>query len=79
MDDEITDADRMWVAAKHSASALLHRVDPRRGLTDADYQAVAQWLNEEDLTQSRFDDRMDTADRASNGQHNCRSAAILIM
>jgi hypothetical protein len=49
VDDEITDADRTWVAANHSASALLHRVDPRRGLTDADYQTVAQWLNEEDL------------------------------
>ncbi|WP_236647963.1 MULTISPECIES: HAD domain-containing protein [Micromonospora] len=49
VDDEITDADRTWVAVNHSASALLHRVDPRRGLTGADYQAVAQWLNEEDL------------------------------
>jgi len=44
VDDEITNADRTWVAANHSAPALLHRVDPRRGLTDADYRAVAQWL-----------------------------------
>jgi hypothetical protein len=49
VDDEITDADRAWVAANHSASALLHRVDPRRGLTDSDYQNLAQWLNEEAL------------------------------
>jgi hypothetical protein len=34
VDDEITDADWTWVAANHSAPALLHRVDPRRGLTD---------------------------------------------
>ncbi|MFJ8581776.1 HAD domain-containing protein [Micromonospora sp. NPDC093277] len=45
VDDEIAAADRTWVAANHSGSALLHRVDPRRGLTDADYQAVGQWLN----------------------------------
>jgi hypothetical protein len=35
----------MWVAANHSAPALLHRVDPRHGLSDADYYAIAQWLN----------------------------------
>lgn len=44
LDDEITDADRTWVAAHHSAPALLHRVDPRRGLTDADYTPIADWL-----------------------------------
>jgi hypothetical protein len=32
------------VAANYSAAALLHGVDPRRGLTDADYCAIAQWL-----------------------------------
>lgn len=42
-----TDADRMWVAANHSAPALLHRVYPRHGLSDADYNAIAQWLNKE--------------------------------
>ena len=45
LDDEITDADRRWVAGNHSASALLHRVDARRGLTDADHRLVAQWLS----------------------------------
>jgi hypothetical protein len=44
VDDEITSADRTWVATNHSAPALLHRVDPRRGLTDVDYAAIAEWL-----------------------------------
>ncbi|PRX90020.1 HAD domain-containing protein [Allonocardiopsis opalescens] len=43
VDDEITAADRDWVSAHHRGSALLHRVDPRRGLTDADYAAVDRW------------------------------------
>ncbi|WP_254550959.1 hypothetical protein [Catellatospora tritici] len=29
VDDEITDADRKWVATNYGAPALLHRVDPR--------------------------------------------------
>ncbi|MFD7029325.1 hypothetical protein ACFWAR_14950 [Streptomyces sp. NPDC059917] len=44
VDDEITDADRIWVSAHHPGPALLHRVDPRRGLTDADYAALTAWL-----------------------------------
>src|SRR5262249_55965319 len=36
IDDEITDADRRWVDAHHAAPALLHHVDPRRGLTRDD-------------------------------------------
>lgn len=44
VDDEITDTDRAWVAAHHPANALLHRVDPRRGLTDHDYAAIDSWL-----------------------------------
>jgi hypothetical protein len=47
VDDEITDADRTWVATNYSAAALLHRVDPRQALTDADYHAIAQWLRKE--------------------------------
>ncbi|MFJ3876647.1 hypothetical protein ACIPW5_04205 [Streptomyces sp. NPDC090077] len=43
-DDEITPADRAWVAAHHPAPALLHRVDPRTGLTDADFAVLADWL-----------------------------------
>lgn len=44
VDDEIGAADRTWVAAHHQAPALLHRVDHRRGITDADVEAVAGWL-----------------------------------
>ncbi|MCC3771454.1 HAD domain-containing protein [Streptomyces sp. UNOC14_S4] len=44
VDDEITEADRAWVAAHHPGAALLHRVDPRRGLTDGDYAALDGWL-----------------------------------
>ncbi|MYS23646.1 MULTISPECIES: HAD domain-containing protein [unclassified Streptomyces] len=44
LDDEITDTDRAWVAAHHPTRALLHRVDHRHGLTDADFAALDEWL-----------------------------------
>jgi hypothetical protein len=44
VDDEITGADRDWVAEHHPAPALLHRVDHRSGLTQADFAAVGEWL-----------------------------------
>ncbi|WP_431949758.1 HAD domain-containing protein [Nocardia lijiangensis] len=44
VDDEITDSDRAWVSAHHRGQALLHRVDPRHGLTDEDFVALAEWL-----------------------------------
>ncbi|WP_405011515.1 hypothetical protein [Kitasatospora sp. NBC_01539] len=44
VDDEITAADRAWVAAHHPGAALLHRVDARRGLTDEDFTALGAWL-----------------------------------
>ncbi|UQX05271.1 HAD domain-containing protein [Streptomyces sp. RerS4] len=44
VDDEVTDTDRAWVAAHHPAPALLHRVDPRQGLTDGDYAVLDAWL-----------------------------------
>lgn len=44
LDDEITAPDRTWTAAHHPAPALLHRVDPRTGLGDADFAAVAGWV-----------------------------------
>lgn len=47
VDDEITDTDRAWVSAHHRGRALLHRVDPSRGLTDADYAAISEWLRNE--------------------------------
>ncbi|WP_329112403.1 HAD domain-containing protein [Streptomyces sp. NBC_01353] len=46
VDDEITDTDRAWVAAHHQGHALLHRVDPRRGLTDGDYAVLDAWLRQ---------------------------------
>ncbi|MER5812141.1 HAD domain-containing protein [Streptomyces sp. NPDC002033] len=44
VDDEITAADRAWAAARHTAPVLLHRVDPRTGLTAADFEVLARWL-----------------------------------
>jgi hypothetical protein len=46
VDDEITDTDRTWVAAHHPAKALLHRVDPRQGLTVHDYAVLDSWLRQ---------------------------------
>lgn len=48
VDDEVTDRDRRWVAACHPGPALLHRVDPRTGLTDADFVALGGWLEAAD-------------------------------
>ena len=44
VDDEITEADREWVAKHHSGRALLHRVDPSHGLTDEDFTVLDGWL-----------------------------------
>ncbi|WEV24103.1 HAD domain-containing protein [Streptomyces sp. 71268] len=44
VDDEITDTDRAWVSAHHPGHALLHRVDPRLGLTESDFATLADWL-----------------------------------
>ncbi|MGF0175023.1 HAD domain-containing protein [Streptomyces sp. Marseille-Q5077] len=44
VDDEITDADRAWVAAHHAAPALLHRVDHRHGLTERDFDVLEEWV-----------------------------------
>jgi hypothetical protein len=46
VDDEITGADRNWVATHHPAPALLHRVDHRYGVTDADFAVLEEWLGE---------------------------------
>lgn len=45
VDDEITETDRAWVCAHHQGHALLHRVDPRRGLTNLDYDTLSEWLH----------------------------------
>ncbi|AJF66415.1 hypothetical protein [Streptomyces vietnamensis] len=44
VDDEIGAADRAWVAAHHPGPALLRRVDARRGLAVADFEALAAWV-----------------------------------
>lgn len=44
VDDEVSEADRAWVAANHPGHALLHRVDPRVGLSDPDFAAIERWL-----------------------------------
>ena len=49
VDDEITRTDRTWVAAHHPGQALLHRVDPAKALTDADYLILGRWLRKADL------------------------------
>ncbi|MER5302222.1 HAD domain-containing protein [Streptomyces lasiicapitis] len=41
LDDEISEHDRAYVVAHHSAPALLHWVDPRCGLRTDDFAALA--------------------------------------
>lgn len=41
VDDEQSDADHAHVAAHHHAAALLHHVNPRLGLRDDDFTALA--------------------------------------
>ncbi|MFF9377196.1 hypothetical protein ACF1BB_21960 [Streptomyces griseoluteus] len=45
IDDEITEADRAYVAVHHPAPALLHRVDHDYGLTTADFVTLREWLS----------------------------------
>jgi hypothetical protein len=45
VDDELSVADQTWVAAHHPGEALLHAVDPRRGLTAPDFLALHNWLS----------------------------------
>ena len=44
VDDEIDDIDRTWVEEYHEGLALLHRVDPRTGLTEDDFAVLEVWL-----------------------------------
>ncbi|MER7920375.1 MULTISPECIES: HAD domain-containing protein [unclassified Streptomyces] len=44
VDDEISAMDRVWVAAQHPGASLLHRVDPAKGLAEADFSTLADWL-----------------------------------
>ncbi|MEU9382478.1 HAD domain-containing protein [Streptomyces sp. NPDC048279] len=47
VDDEIIAMDRVWVSAQHPGASLLHRVDPTKGLMDADFSALSAWLDAE--------------------------------
>ncbi|GAA3845571.1 HAD domain-containing protein [Saccharothrix violaceirubra] len=47
VDDEITDADRTWVADNHPGPGLPYRVDPARGLSLEDVDHIADWLRTE--------------------------------
>ncbi len=44
VDDEISSMDRLWVAAQHPGPSLLRRAEAARGLTDADFSAITDWL-----------------------------------
>ncbi|WP_435846969.1 hypothetical protein [Streptomyces griseoaurantiacus] len=43
VDDEITEADRAWGKQHHEGPALLHRIDPRRGLATDDFATLTEW------------------------------------
>lgn len=44
LDDEISEADRVWVAAHHPGRALLYRLDHRVGVTEEDFGALEAWI-----------------------------------
>lgn len=44
VDDEVTDADRDWVAERHRGHALLCSVDASVGITDQDFAALDAWF-----------------------------------
>jgi hypothetical protein len=46
VDDEVTAVDGAWVRAHHRGPALLHRVNPRLGLTEDDFELLSQWLHD---------------------------------
>ena len=43
VDDELTVIDRTFVTARHGPHALLHRIDPRLGLREPDFTALADF------------------------------------
>lgn len=43
VDDDITNRDRMYVERTHGPGALLHWVDPAKGLLDEDFAALRSW------------------------------------
>jgi hypothetical protein len=45
IDDEIHDGDREYIAANHRGPALPHYVNPRLGLLESDFEALAKWAS----------------------------------
>jgi len=43
LDDEITGADRDWVAAHHPGPSILLRIDPSLGLLPEDFAVLKEW------------------------------------
>ncbi|MEY9934870.1 hypothetical protein ABH926_009541 [Catenulispora sp. GP43] len=43
-DDEVTAADREWVAQNHPGRALVHHVGALLGLTGMDFEVLGRWL-----------------------------------
>jgi hypothetical protein len=43
-DDEVTAADREWIAENHPGRALVHQVPAVLGLTGVDFEVLEQWL-----------------------------------
>lgn len=68
VDDGITEADRTWVKEHHDGPALLHRVDPRRGLAGDDFAAPAAGATGLDRLRSRSATCRDTVLRDRRGQ-----------
>lgn len=46
VDDEQTEPDRAQLDAHHRGPALLHHVDPRIGLRDDDFRALADFADD---------------------------------
>lgn len=46
VDDEVTAADREWIAENHPGRALVHRVPALIGLTVGDFEVVERWLRQ---------------------------------
>lgn len=45
IDDDIEDGDRAYVTDLHDGPALLHWVNPYRGLTQTDFETLADWAS----------------------------------
>jgi hypothetical protein len=46
VDDEIGDADKLYLADMHEAPFLLQKIDPATGLADRDFEELREWFEE---------------------------------